>query len=717
MKNLIKKVFNQDNGKFLLTLIITSCFLNLTIECFNRASLFKGLAHMVSNPQVFLYNTLVILLTLSIAFLTKRRVFTTALISIIWIGFGITNFIVLSNRVTPFTATDFALLGDGTTILTKYFNSFQIVLVGIAVLLVIAGLVFAWLRAPKYEKPISYLKNTAIIAAISLVLLFSTKLGLSTNVLAANFGNIADAYKDYGFVYCFTNSLVNTGMNKPKDYSPDAIDKIANENLATSKDDDPNGVKKPNIVMVQLESFFDPTTLKGVEFSEDPIPNFHKYSSEFTSGNLTVPSIGAGTANTEFEVITGMNLDFFGPGEYPYKTILKETTAESIPYNLKDLGYSTHAIHNNDGCFYGRHKVFANLGFDTFTSVEYMNPIPLNPTGWAKDEILIKEIINSLNSTPNQQDYVYTISVQGHGKYPNNPEGDLQSTDTSDEVTTAAEAEDAIVETPTDTPTEQTVVVEDETNVEKKQTKEERLKEYSSSPDYIKVDGFNEEKDYAFEYYVNQIHEMDAFVGNLINELSNLGEDVVLVLFGDHLPTFGLEEEDLEANTLYDTPYLIWDNIGLKKSDKNLESYQLASFVLDQLNIHNGTLTKLHQNDSDKEDYLETFEMLQYDMLYGKREIYGEENPYEPTDMKMGIFDAQLFDVIEEEDRILLTGEYFTEYSEVIINGELVDTTYISDKELSIKKQELKEGDVISVGQVDGTYVLSSTNEYIYKAK
>lgn len=704
MKNLIKKNFNKEDGKTLLSLMLLAAFLNLTIECFNRSSLFKGLLHMVTKPQIFLYNALVILITLSISFLTKRRIFTTALISIIWIGFGITNFVVLSNRVTPFTAVDFTLLGDGTTILTKYFNSFQITLVVIAAVILVIGLIFAWLRAPKYNKPIPYLRNVIVVTTISISVFVLTQIGLTTNVLAANFGNIADAYKDYGFVYCFANSLVNTGMNKPKDYSPEVIDEIVEVTLAGKKDDaDKDAVKKPNVIMVQLESFFDPTTLKGLEFSEDPIPNFHRLASRFTSGNLRVPSIGAGTANTEFEAITGMNLDFFGPGEYPYKTILKETTAESTAYNLKELGYGTHAIHNNDGTFYGRNKVFANLGFDTFTSLEYMNPIPVNPTGWAKDEILIKEIFNSLNSTP-QQDYVYTISVQGHGKYPNNPEGDLQSSDTSDEVTNAG--------------TEGTTTVDENSSSEdKKASKAELLKEYSSSPDYIKVDGFDEDKDYAFEYYVNQIHEMDQFIGKLVDELSKYDEDVVLVLFGDHLPTFGLEEDDLEANTLYDTPYVIWDNMNLPKKDKDVEAYQLAAYVLEQLNIDNGALTKLHQNEADKEDYLNTFELLQYDMLYGNKEIYGEVNPYEPTDIKMGIFDAKLVEVIEEENRILISGEYFTEYSRVIINDEIIDTTFISDKLISIEKQELNLGDIITVGQVDGNYVLSSTNEYIYGSR
>ena len=64
-----------------------------------------------------------------------------------------------------------------------------------------------------------------------------------------------------------------------------------------------------------------------------------------------------------------MNLDYFGTGEYPYETILKKTACETIGYDLKELGYSTHAIHNNNATFYDRNLVYTNLGFDTFTSL------------------------------------------------------------------------------------------------------------------------------------------------------------------------------------------------------------------------------------------------------------------------------------------------------------------------------------------------------------
>ena len=150
--------------------------------------------------------------------------------------------------------------------------------------------------------------------------------------------------------------------------------------------------KTPNIIFLQLESFFDPSHIKGIKMSENPLPNYQKLVEYCSSGYLSVPCFGAGTCNTEFEVQTGINLDDFGPGEYPYRTVMKSKVCESMAYDLKNLGYSTHAIHNNDGTFYDRNLVFSHLGYDTFTSIEYMDGVTTTPTGWAKDDVLIEEI-------------------------------------------------------------------------------------------------------------------------------------------------------------------------------------------------------------------------------------------------------------------------------------------------------------------------------------
>ena len=74
-----------------------------------------------------------------------------------------------------------------------------------------------------------------------------------------------------------------------------------------------------------------------------------------------MPVVGAGTSNTEFEILTGMAIQYFGLGEYPYKTVLKSTPCESIASDLSQIGYATHALHNNGGNFYSRAKVFSNM--------------------------------------------------------------------------------------------------------------------------------------------------------------------------------------------------------------------------------------------------------------------------------------------------------------------------------------------------------------------
>ena len=46
-----------------------------------------------------------------------------------------------------------------------------------------------------------------------------------------------------------------------------------------------------------------------------------------------------------------------------------------------------------------------------------MQNVEQNPLDWAKDAVLTQEILKALDSTEGQ-DFVFAISVQGHGKYP-----------------------------------------------------------------------------------------------------------------------------------------------------------------------------------------------------------------------------------------------------------------------------------------------------------
>jgi phosphoglycerol transferase MdoB-like AlkP superfamily enzyme len=540
--------------------------------------------------------------------------------------------------------------------LDSYLNVTQIVLLIAAFVLAICAFLALWILAPKHKEKINYRKNLALITIYLCSFTALTMINFKTGMLSSKFVNIAYAYEDYGFTYCFSTTLLNSGMDKPVDYNKETIDNII-KNLPKQK----NATKKPNIIMLQLESFFDAKLLSNVILSEDPVPNFTKLKQNYSSGFLNVPTIGAGTANSEFEIITGMNLDFFGTGEYPYKTILKKTTAESIAFNLKSIGYKAHAIHNNETTFYDRNHIFSQLGFDTFTAIEYMNVSEFTPTEWAKDKILTEQILTALNSTT-ENDFIYTISVQGHGPYPEEP----------------------ILENPK-----------------------------------IQISGIDStEVKNEYEYFINQTYEMDIFIGDLIKALEAYGEETILVLYGDHLPSLNLKEEDLKNDSIFQTEYVIWDNFGLDQEDKELQAFQLTSSIFDKIDLNIGTLMKFHQGNSDKEEYLIDLELLQYDMLYGDKFVYNEINPFEATDLQLGIKPITINNVYIEDDLLYIEGSNFTEYSKVSINGDLLATEYktpnllvLSDFDIS----KLNISDEIVVNQMGYEHtILSSTVPFIY---
>lgn len=675
MKESIKEFIKKYLYNYCFLCIATAFLVNFLIECFSRHSIGDAFSYLFHSPIIFIYNSLLILLTLSVTLLVRRKIFILTTISVIWLTGGITNGIVLNNRVTPFTANELKLISSTFDILQKYFTKFEMGLIIIGIVVALIGVVIAFFKAPKSKNKVNYKRNIPILIAGILSFLLLTQGALKTNIISSYFGNIAFAYLDYGFPYCFTNTLLNTGIERPINYSKENIDKLAETLLPTNDTEIDNShlmasndntlvpqKQKPNIIMLQLESFFDPTHMMNLEFSEDPVPNFRKLKEQFSSGYLHVPSIGAGTANTEFEIISGMNLEFFGAGEYPYKTILRKTTAESINYDLKDLGYSTHAIHNNKGTFYTRQKVFKMLGFDTFTSIEYMNIEETTPTGWAKDKYLTKSIIDALNSTENQ-DYIYTISVQGHGDYPDTP-----------------------------------------------------IENHSK----ITVSGLEDPSRLtSFEYFTNEIHEMDQFIGELINALSLINEDTVLVMYGDHLPTLDIEDGELSNGDIFQTEYVIWNNFGLEKQDTNIEAYQLGAHVLNQLDIHHGTLINYHQQYQDSADYQQNLKLLQYDMLYGERYIYDGINPYEPTKIKMGVNEISISDVYnDEQGNFIIKGQNFTDYSRLKINDSTYETTYIDPNTLMVTDYTLNESDTFAIQQVTVTnHVLSTSSKYTVNQK
>lgn len=638
---------------------ILAFLINYIIESLARQWGGGGFLFLVGSPLVYLYNTLIIFATLAVGILFRRKILYYFFVSSTWIVLGIINGAILANRMTPFTTKDLANVKDGLTIATNYFSKEALIGGGIVIGLALIGVGIFWLKGPKSQK-IIYGRMIPLFLVIVIGTFTISGVAIKAGVVDTYFGNLAYAYRDFGFPYCFINTWLNTGIQKPANYGPDIAKRIfTDEELGEdgvmdwSFEDD--NIKHPNIIMLQLESFSDPNWYKAVTFSQDPIPTFRKLSEKYSSGLLTVPSVGAGTANTEFEVMSGISVKSFGPGEYPYKSVLLKTSLETVAYDLKSIGYSAHAIHNHRGAFYGRNKVFANLGYDTFTSLEYMNNVMKTPKNWAKDGVLTGYIMDALKST-DTEDYIYTVSVEGHGSYP------------SEEV--LMDPEIKVLSAPT------------------------------------------EAEKWQYEYYGNLLYGMDLFVKDLIAELSKYHERVILVMYGDHLPAIDFTQDELTTNDLYVTPYVVWSNYWLPREVKDIEAYQLSADILKRVKINTGTLMTYHQKHQDTPGYLENLELLAYDMLYGKRYIYGGINPFEPTKIRMGIKPVKIKQVVQIRSEYYIEGENFTPFSKISLNGNILKTIYLSPSMLGLlEKVDPEDASEMKVSQVEKNKEILSTSE------
>ena len=619
----------------LIVLPALALLLALVVELLNRgfspARLFQFIGRQ---PVAFLFSVLVILATLVFSELFKRRRAVLITASMVWVILGIVEYMVIKERTQPFCSVDILMLKDAFSLITVYYTWTKIIVIFTSSFLAIVLVIMLFARMPRRKRvnlPV------ALAAFVGMVLLTAmvAALGVRGEALPTKFDSLVDAYNDYGFVTCFTFTFGRQGIARPEEYSAETVAEILDDigeeegdELVYPVFDAEDNLAHPNILFVQLESFFDVSTIVGGEYSADPTPWFNRLCSRFPSGLLYVPTIGGGTANTEFEVITGLNLDFFGAGEYPYNTILQNTTCESVCYNLREYGYTSTAMHNNSASFYGRNMVFPNLGFDRFVPLEYMENVKYTPLGWAKDAVLTDEILAALRTTE-ARDLVYCIAVETHGKY-------------------------------ADT--------------------------YEEKPGDIEVLALPESIPLApFQNFVNALPGSDRFLRQLTLALLKFDEPTIVVAYGDHLPALELENELLTTGSIYASRYVIWNNFGGQFEAPDLQAYRLNANLLRQLGFSGGVVAKLHQSvDAQEagEEYLSKLEMLEYDMLYGDREAFAGEFPYERTDMRLGSRDIVVTDAAREYHRLLVTGEHFTEFSRIVADDQVLDTLYIDPEHI-----------------------------------
>ena len=535
----LNEIFKLDKRTIhqILLWLIGGLVLVFATEFLLRGSFEDVITLIKEKPGVVLANYLLILMLTSIFFLVKRKYMVYFISFMVILGVAITTFFLMKVRGIPLTFSDLYSIGEAMEIADKYINKTMIIIAVICLAFLIAVAVFLY----KLDCDTKRFKliNFVLIFIVSIGFFSTVRSQQSKNIMQFKRWDIPASYKCNGLTYSTVESCVKYIRKKPNDYSQAMIQEIKDKvDKAEASDNRTLNNKKPNILFVQLEAFMDPTEVKGIKYSEDPIPNFRKLTQTFTHGMASAPTTGGGTVRTEFEVMTGNNIDYLTPGEIPYNTILKSKYYNSVATTLKSEGYKAHAVHNFQGNFYGRNNAYAKLGFDDFTSKEYMSNYELNEREWVKDVILTKYIEKALDSTKDS-DLVYTVSVQGHSSYPTDAEN-------------------------YDFP--------------------------------IKVSGTLDQKVLnQMYYYVNQIKGTDDFIGELVDMVNKRDEDTIILFYSDHMPKLKIFEDDDFYLDKYKAPFAFYANFDIEKYDiDEIESYELSSLMFKEAGLKYGPMERFN---------------------------------------------------------------------------------------------------------------------------
>ena len=211
-----------------------------------------------------------------------------------------------------------------------------------------------------------------------------------------------------GMLLCYVYDLQFIKQQKLANYSKIKIEEIMQQ-ASTSATLNNNQIK-PTVIVILSESLWDTTRLPNVKFSPDPISNIRKD----IKGNFISPSLGGGTANVEFEFVTGLSNYLFDQESYPYSNLIKKNIP-SIFTVFKDNQYPTTVIHPYTPQFYNRKTVYKYLGLDKFTSIEDM-PDAQMAGPFVSDKYFMDQILKQYNST-NSPQFIFGISMQNHDIY------------------------------------------------------------------------------------------------------------------------------------------------------------------------------------------------------------------------------------------------------------------------------------------------------------
>ncbi|EGP4776516.1 LTA synthase family protein [Enterococcus faecium] len=587
----------------IISIFFLVVFSNLFLQwCQNDLSVDLALKFAFSwHTEKFFLACLVLLIILIFLIALAGSVPLGSLTYVVTIGvLGFANYMKMSYRQEPIYPDDLKMITEIG--LLKNMTGTMLFTVILAAAGTVLGL-FCWymFRSLKKGRRFQLIRLTTLLVAIGL-LGYISNFNNPDNLLRKAYNKTAlwipysqkMNYYNTGFIGGFLYNLKVEPMDEPEGYSKAKIKEIT-EKYQKLADEKNKAVEEesPNIVFVMSESFSDPSRLNGVEVSGEPLADYYEVADQTYSGNMLSQNYGGGTANIEFEALTGFSMALFNAQlTTPYTMLVpKMDQLPSIVSALNAQSYQTTAIHPYNTSMYKREDVYQTLGFDQFISertMTYTDTIENNP--YISDESAYKEVMTLLKEEKAPQ-FIHLVTMQTHmpynGKY--------------DRLGYSAEISDG-----------------------------------SGTLD--------------LENYLQDISYSSAALKQFTEELKNLSRRTLVVFWGDHLP--GIYSDTIQAKndkqTLHETQFLMFDSKGkLEKQttqDAITSPFYFAANLMEQTNqttngfyqlllsleqelpaferelyYQNGQWYKEAQFNRSQQEIYDEYQLIQYDIVAGKQ--------------------------------------------------------------------------------------------------
>ncbi len=519
-----------------------------------------------NSGRVFLFNSFIMFLIIAIVYaITLKPWFSICVVSILTTIIAYVNENKLASRMTPLLPEDLELATEVGS-LTKFVNVGGLILLFIGIISIIVFSIILSRTTKRFFILPCYLtiknngaKKLFIFKRLVLLVAFCTTFVLSTSFIINNAGqkyqhvdlldttftawNQERNYRENGFLVGFLYNCGKFKTEEPPEYSKKYIDKIIDEYDSIKEKD--NSARQSlsdadyNIVVILNESFYDPEILNDYyQYSGGDItPSLHDITQRFPSGQMYSLDFGGGTANIEFEALTGLTNYYINT--VPYTNLIpKAGDIPSIATWGKKNGYHTTAIHTYYGGMYKRNISLKNEGFDNFiTSLEIDNPKYEQGSEYINDQTAYNEVLNVINNSSEKQ-IVALITMQNH-----TPFHDIL---------------------------------------------------YDGKRDFKlkNAEKYDEESVEKIETYFQLLNNSDKYLGEFIKELDKSEEKTVVLFFGDHSPGIFQEAAEHDINLSRLTPYFIYNNFGRDLGDSlpTTTPNCLVNTLYDRLDVKKPTL-------------------------------------------------------------------------------------------------------------------------------